>query len=257
MALRNQRCQALPTNTPSVSLRTCRRLFITHSAHSMCLISGAWCFCGVDFPQQVRWRLTHRDTMAQINDFTGAAITTRGTYVPPVNARKMHARAHTSTCTQMHERTRTRFVGLVSDVLVVCCTPRLVFVVCLHASPSVRADPRVHCFRIGPRTRGRRSCICGSRHRRQWSSQRRRAKSNAWCVRKHASQLLLGCNSNSARALTYSLCCVCFARSEPAVLLSAVLTQVTDIMQQLAQSGKLDQQQSSHDSKQGGRYSIV
>jgi ATP-dependent RNA helicase DDX46/PRP5 len=45
-----------------------------------------WRFEINDFPQQVRWKLTHRETMQQINDFTGAAATTRGTYVPPTRA---------------------------------------------------------------------------------------------------------------------------------------------------------------------------
>lgn len=43
--------------------------------------ANEWRFDINDFPQQVRWKLTHRDTMAQINDFTGAAITTRGSYI--------------------------------------------------------------------------------------------------------------------------------------------------------------------------------
>jgi len=39
-----------------------------------------------DFPQHVRWRITHKDAMQQINDFTGAAITVRGNYLPPDQA---------------------------------------------------------------------------------------------------------------------------------------------------------------------------
>ena len=27
-----------------------------------------------DYPQQVRWKLTHRDTIAEINDFTGTCL---------------------------------------------------------------------------------------------------------------------------------------------------------------------------------------
>ncbi len=36
-----------------------------------------------DFPQHARWKITHRETMNQINELTGAALTVRGTYVPP------------------------------------------------------------------------------------------------------------------------------------------------------------------------------
>ncbi|KAK9809677.1 hypothetical protein WJX73_003655 [Symbiochloris irregularis] len=36
-----------------------------------------------DFPQHARWKVTHRDFMAQLNELTGAAVTTKGTYVAP------------------------------------------------------------------------------------------------------------------------------------------------------------------------------
>ncbi|BDA49746.1 DEAD-box ATP-dependent RNA helicase 42 [Coccomyxa sp. Obi] len=36
-----------------------------------------------DFPQHARWKVTHRDTIAQLNELTGAAVTTKGVYVPP------------------------------------------------------------------------------------------------------------------------------------------------------------------------------
>jgi ATP-dependent RNA helicase DDX46/PRP5 len=36
-----------------------------------------------DFPQHARWKVTHKDSLREISDFTGAAITTKGQYVPP------------------------------------------------------------------------------------------------------------------------------------------------------------------------------
>eukprot|EP01105_Mastigella_eilhardi_P008741 TRINITY_DN2104_c0_g1_i1.p1 TRINITY_DN2104_c0_g1~~TRINITY_DN2104_c0_g1_i1.p1 ORF type:complete len:664 (+),score=186.51 TRINITY_DN2104_c0_g1_i1:1377-3368(+) len=36
-----------------------------------------------DYPQQARWRVTHKDALAPITDWTGAAITTRGSFVAP------------------------------------------------------------------------------------------------------------------------------------------------------------------------------
>ncbi|XP_068653685.1 DEAD-box ATP-dependent RNA helicase 42-like [Aristolochia californica] len=36
-----------------------------------------------DFPQNARWKVTHKDTLVPISDWTGAAITTRGQYFPP------------------------------------------------------------------------------------------------------------------------------------------------------------------------------
>lgn len=36
-----------------------------------------------DFPQNARWKVTHKDSLQQISEFTGAAITTRGQYYPP------------------------------------------------------------------------------------------------------------------------------------------------------------------------------
>ncbi|KAJ2776207.1 pre-mRNA processing RNA-helicase, partial [Coemansia interrupta] len=36
-----------------------------------------------DYPQKARWRATNRETLTQIIEQTGAAITTRGVFVPP------------------------------------------------------------------------------------------------------------------------------------------------------------------------------
>ncbi|ACO67507.1 predicted protein [Micromonas commoda] len=36
-----------------------------------------------DFPQQARWKVTHKDTLAQISEFTGSAITVKGQYYAP------------------------------------------------------------------------------------------------------------------------------------------------------------------------------
>ena len=36
-----------------------------------------------DFPQQARWKVTHKDSLAQIAEFTGTAITTRGQFYAP------------------------------------------------------------------------------------------------------------------------------------------------------------------------------
>ncbi|WCJ44773.1 Pre-mRNA-processing ATP-dependent RNA helicase PRP5 [Euphorbia peplus] len=36
-----------------------------------------------DFPQNARWKVTHKETLGPISEFTGAAITTRGQYFPP------------------------------------------------------------------------------------------------------------------------------------------------------------------------------
>lgn len=33
-----------------------------------------------DFPQQARWRVTHKETIDQINEWTGATITVRGQF---------------------------------------------------------------------------------------------------------------------------------------------------------------------------------
>ncbi|CAN4095033.1 unnamed protein product [Withania somnifera] len=35
-----------------------------------------------DFPQNARWKVTHKETLGPISEWTGAAITTRGQYVP-------------------------------------------------------------------------------------------------------------------------------------------------------------------------------
>ncbi|KMZ56001.1 putative ATP-dependent RNA helicase [Zostera marina] len=36
-----------------------------------------------EFPQNARWKVTHKETIIPISEFTGAAITTRGQYYPP------------------------------------------------------------------------------------------------------------------------------------------------------------------------------
>jgi len=36
-----------------------------------------------DYPQQSRWKVTHKDALYQITEMTGAAITTRGNYIKP------------------------------------------------------------------------------------------------------------------------------------------------------------------------------
>ncbi|KAL1920340.1 uncharacterized protein VTP21DRAFT_1486 [Calcarisporiella thermophila] len=36
-----------------------------------------------DYPQKARWRINNKETISQITEDTGAAITTRGTYFPP------------------------------------------------------------------------------------------------------------------------------------------------------------------------------
>ncbi|GAA0157447.1 RNA helicase [Lithospermum erythrorhizon] len=36
-----------------------------------------------DFPQNARWKVTHKETLGPISEWTGAAITTRGQYIPP------------------------------------------------------------------------------------------------------------------------------------------------------------------------------
>ncbi|CAA7020075.1 unnamed protein product [Microthlaspi erraticum] len=36
-----------------------------------------------DFPQNARWKVTHKETLGPISDWTGAAITTRGEFHPP------------------------------------------------------------------------------------------------------------------------------------------------------------------------------
>ncbi|XP_020577269.1 DEAD-box ATP-dependent RNA helicase 42 isoform X2 [Phalaenopsis equestris] len=36
-----------------------------------------------EFPQNARWKVTHKETLGPISDWTGAAITTRGQYYPP------------------------------------------------------------------------------------------------------------------------------------------------------------------------------
>ena len=37
-----------------------------------------------DFPQQARWRVTSKEALAQISEYSDAGITVRGTYYPPV-----------------------------------------------------------------------------------------------------------------------------------------------------------------------------
>lgn len=36
-----------------------------------------------DFPQHARWKITHKETLNQINEWTGADVTIRGVHVPP------------------------------------------------------------------------------------------------------------------------------------------------------------------------------
>ena len=36
-----------------------------------------------DFPQQARWRVTSKEALAQISEYSDAGITVRGTYFPP------------------------------------------------------------------------------------------------------------------------------------------------------------------------------
>jgi len=36
-----------------------------------------------DFPQHARWKVTHKDSLNKISEFTGAAITTKGQYYAP------------------------------------------------------------------------------------------------------------------------------------------------------------------------------
>jgi ATP-dependent RNA helicase DDX46/PRP5 len=48
-----------------------------------------------DYPQQARWKVTHKDALSAITEWTGAAITTKGVYVPlgrnpPPGERKLH-----------------------------------------------------------------------------------------------------------------------------------------------------------------------
>ncbi|TVU43579.1 hypothetical protein EJB05_10059, partial [Eragrostis curvula] len=48
-----------------------------------------------DFPQNARWRITHKDTLGPIQEDSGAAITIRGTYIPSgkvvgANERKLY-----------------------------------------------------------------------------------------------------------------------------------------------------------------------
>ncbi|XP_048549360.1 DEAD-box ATP-dependent RNA helicase 42-like [Triticum urartu] len=48
-----------------------------------------------DFPQHARWKVTRRETLAPIEEWTGAAVTTRGTFIAPgqivaANERKLY-----------------------------------------------------------------------------------------------------------------------------------------------------------------------
>ncbi|ORX46265.1 P-loop containing nucleoside triphosphate hydrolase protein [Hesseltinella vesiculosa] len=48
-----------------------------------------------DFPQNARWKVTNKEQISQISEVTGAAITTRGTFIPPgkepgLNERKLY-----------------------------------------------------------------------------------------------------------------------------------------------------------------------
>jgi ATP-dependent RNA helicase DDX46/PRP5 len=39
-----------------------------------------------DYPQQARWKVTHKDALTPITEWTNCAITTRGTFVAPGRA---------------------------------------------------------------------------------------------------------------------------------------------------------------------------
>jgi len=47
-----------------------------------------------DFPQQARWKVTHKGFQAEITELTGAAVTTKGIYVksgePPEGERRLY-----------------------------------------------------------------------------------------------------------------------------------------------------------------------
>jgi len=48
-----------------------------------------------DYPQQARWKVTHKDALSQITEWTGACITTKGVYCqpgkqPPTGERKLY-----------------------------------------------------------------------------------------------------------------------------------------------------------------------
>jgi ATP-dependent RNA helicase DDX46/PRP5 len=45
-----------------------------------------------DFPQRARWRATSKETIALVTEITGAAITTRGSYIPPGRSTKLGER---------------------------------------------------------------------------------------------------------------------------------------------------------------------
>ena len=45
-----------------------------------------------DFPQRARWRATAKETIAMVTEITGAAITTRGSYIPPGRSAKLGER---------------------------------------------------------------------------------------------------------------------------------------------------------------------
>lgn len=39
-----------------------------------------------DFPQQARWKVTSKEALAQISEYSEAGLTVRGTFVPPGKA---------------------------------------------------------------------------------------------------------------------------------------------------------------------------
>lgn len=48
-----------------------------------------------DFPQQARWRVTSKEALAQISEYSEAGLTVRGTYIqpgktPPEGERKLY-----------------------------------------------------------------------------------------------------------------------------------------------------------------------
>jgi ATP-dependent RNA helicase DDX46/PRP5 len=36
-----------------------------------------------DYPQQARWKVTHKDALASITEFTGCGVTAKGQFYPP------------------------------------------------------------------------------------------------------------------------------------------------------------------------------
>lgn len=46
-----------------------------------------------DFQQNARWKVTHKETLGPISEWTGAAITTRGQYFAPASSRTRGTKA--------------------------------------------------------------------------------------------------------------------------------------------------------------------